>query len=67
MLCGRDAAESELGENRARLGEGDGRVAADGDTPILVFHEEGLGAALADADGECARLERGIPEVGLPA
>jgi hypothetical protein len=65
-----DAAESELGEDRARLvarlGEGDGRVAADGDSPVLLLDQEGLGAALADADGECARLERRIPEIRLP-
>ena len=55
-----DAAESELGEDRARLvarlGEGDGRVAADGDLPVLLLDQEGLGAALADADGEAPAL-----------
>jgi hypothetical protein len=51
----------------ARLGKRDGRVAADGDPPVLVLDQEGLGAALADANGEGAGLEGRIPEVSLPA
>lgn len=65
-----DAAESELGEDRARLvarlGQGNCRVTTDRDSPVLVLDQECPGAALADADGECARLERGIPEIRLP-
>lgn len=49
----------------AGLSKRDRRVLPDGDTPVGVLDEEGLGTALRHSTSEGAVPKRGIPEVSL--